>query len=343
MAKFADELSCKTKLETETSSFKIIWHVHREVVNKLFQDKEYKTQSAPLETSFCNSSWFLKLKLNKNTSNDISLYLLKKKCSKKVWVKFDYILKAKNNEKDKESYDDEWHNDYMDDVGRGYNTFLSKPECDADTYWHDNYLIIICKAQLKTIETQLATTSNLGMLETKKNLENDISNLLQTGLLSDVTFDVAGKRFKVHRNILSARCEYFKAMFTSGLKESTDSEIEIQDIEPHVFEIILQFIYTEKLPDNLESVAKDLLVGADKYQLQELVKICENHLTQKITMENCAELLVFSDLYRQNRLKQMVIAFIKANLKDVFQSEAWKELKVVNSKLAFEVIEATVV
>ena len=45
--------------------------------------------------------------------------------------------------------------------------------------------------------------------------------------------------------------------------ESRSGIITIQDIEPEVFEDLLQFIYTCKAP-NIEENAEELLIAADK-------------------------------------------------------------------------------
>jgi hypothetical protein len=51
-------------------------------------------------------------------------------------------------------------------------------------------------------------------------------NLMRkTGELTDVILVFEGKRIPCHRIVLASQCDYFRAMFRSGLKESSAQEI----------------------------------------------------------------------------------------------------------------------
>jgi hypothetical protein len=54
---------------------------------------------------------------------------------------------------------------------------------------------------------------------------------------SDVAFLVEGVPIKAHKVFLAASSEYFKGMFTSGLKEAQQDEIDL----PHVREPIFRY------------------------------------------------------------------------------------------------------
>ncbi|KAF2074705.1 hypothetical protein CYY_003981 [Polysphondylium violaceum] len=59
---------------------------------------------------------------------------------------------------------------------------------------------------------------------------------------SDVIFKVRDKRFFASKIMLVARSEYFKAMFTGTMKESTRKEITLEGVEPDVFYCVLKYI-----------------------------------------------------------------------------------------------------
>lgn len=69
-------------------------------------------------------------------------------------------------------------------------------------------------------------------------LVEDLASMLQDQLFCDVTFVVENVRIPAHKAILAARCEQFKAMFTSELMEATSNEITIQDTKADVFKSI---------------------------------------------------------------------------------------------------------
>lgn len=54
-------------------------------------------------------------------------------------------------------------------------------------------------------------------------LADDLQSLVDAPELSDVRFSVGDKIVHGHRAILAVRCQYFRAMFCDGMKESKDA------------------------------------------------------------------------------------------------------------------------
>ena len=80
---------------------------------------------------------------------------------------------------------------------------------------------------------------------------DDLSILLDnTGKsdnFSDVLFIVDNQEVPAHRCILSARSEYFRAMFSDGMREANTSKpIYINSVQYNVFKAVMQFIYCGK-------------------------------------------------------------------------------------------------
>ncbi|GAM20749.1 hypothetical protein SAMD00019534_039240, partial [Acytostelium subglobosum LB1] len=59
---------------------------------------------------------------------------------------------------------------------------------------------------------------------------------------SDVIFRVKDRRFFASKIMLVSRSEYFKAMFTHSMKESTVKEVTLEGVEPDVFYVVLRYI-----------------------------------------------------------------------------------------------------
>ena len=74
-----------------------------------------------------------------------------------------------------------------------------------------------------------------------------LNNLRKQNQLFDITIKVGGRDFPAHKAVLAATSGYFRAMFTSGFKERSQSEIEIKDRNPNAFEILLEFAYTGRV------------------------------------------------------------------------------------------------
>lgn len=82
-----------------------------------------------------------------------------------------------------------------------------------------------------------------------------------------------------HETVLAARSEYFRALSSSGLYESTSSAstIIVSSFSLETIKSLLDYIYTNTLstpkPQDLPT-RKDLLRAADDYQMPDFVHLC---------------------------------------------------------------------
>ena len=97
---------------------------------------------------------------------------------------------------------------------------------------------------------------------------------------------VEGKPIYAKKDILVARSEYFRAMFSSNMRESRDGEIEITCCSRATFVVLLEYLYTDvlTLTDKSElfeddcSALLELYVMADMYQMDGMMILCETAL-----------------------------------------------------------------
>ena len=106
-----------------------------------------------------------------------------------------------------------------------------------------------------------------GDIEHINHLSEDIGALYLSEDCSDVTLIVGGQRFNGHKIILAARSQYFRALLFGGLKESTQSEIELKDANLAAFKGLLEYIYTGRmsLTDRREEVFFILLSTFERH------------------------------------------------------------------------------
>lgn len=101
--------------------------------------------------------------------------------------------------------------------------------------------------------------------EEKDDARKYISKLFDTKKYSDVTFVVNGLEYRAHKNILS-RFDYFDSMFSSSFQEGKENKISISDIAPEIFNIMLEFIYRNRLSnwkEIMQSHSDELMKAAD--------------------------------------------------------------------------------
>lgn len=153
----------------------------------------------------------------------------------------------------------------------------------------------------------------------------DFAALLNNEEFSDITIYVNDKKYMAHKNILATQSSVFKAMFTDDMKEKQQNRIDICDIDEKIFQEILRYIYTGKVK-NIETIAFELLLAADKYDLVILKALCENALCKLLGAGTALKILSFSDKYCLQNLKSRAINYISTNMKEIRDSEEWNNL-----------------
>jgi len=130
--------------------------------------------------------------------------------------------------------------------------------------------------------------------------ERRIRHFYNNEEFSDVIFLVEGQRVFGHKMILSIVSDCFRAMFTTGFRESeTGAEIEIPGCSYNAFLDMMNYIYTGQTPrlqtgqDGVIEVQRvvDLLEIADQFMLDHLKQICENILQPTVNTETVEYIL----------------------------------------------------
>jgi speckle-type POZ protein len=147
-------------------------------------------------------------------------------------------------------------------------------------------------------------------------LSNQLEGLFNEMKFSDVSFNIGGRQFPAHKSILAAKSEIFEAMFQHPKKENLTNQVQIEDIEPEVFQELLRFIYTGRLSrETMETLAVGLLIAADNYLMEDLKAKCENYLVRQMTPGNCREILSNEHLpgSAKSELKELATHFLSLN------------------------------
>ena len=62
------------------------------------------------------------------------------------------------------------------------------------------------------------------------------------------TWQVEGEELPAHRIVLTARSPVFHALLNSGMREGAEGVVKLEDVRAPVFRALLQFVYTDALP-----------------------------------------------------------------------------------------------
>lgn len=159
-------------------------------------------------------------------------------------------------------------------------------------------------------------------------LSTDIESMLDTGRFSDCVIACGGQEFPCHKLILAARSSVFDAMFSHDMKEQIRNRVEIEDLDVNIVKDMIDYIYSGQVIE-LESKASGLITAAEKYDLQELKRMCVTSLCNGIRYDNVLDMLVLVETYDLPELRKSALEFTALNKKDVINQEDWR-MKLVN-------------
>ncbi|CAD7945856.1 unnamed protein product [Amoebophrya sp. A25] len=160
-------------------------------------------------------------------------------------------------------------------------------------------------------------------------LVEDLRSIVNNPILGDVTFKVEGMPVYATRSHLAARSDHFRALFYGGMRETMKPEeaIEIPDISYEAFVTLLEYLYTDIIPDHLTTdTAVELLIGAERYLLQRLKALCEDLIRKGIDFDNVVPILLTAKKHRADGLKDICLEFIVHNETKMKTLPSFKDL-----------------
>ncbi|KAK3101493.1 hypothetical protein FSP39_004012, partial [Pinctada imbricata] len=126
-----------------------------------------------------------------------------------------------------------------------------------------------------------------------------------------------------HKTVLAIHSEYFRAMFTSGLQESSQSSTTLDEIPSDVLREIVQYMYTGNLQVNKENV-QDFIIGCDLLQMENLKSECCNVMDINTDVSNCV--WQFADHFHCTSVCNKAVNIIKQQFCYVCQQEEFVSL-----------------
>ena len=158
-------------------------------------------------------------------------------------------------------------------------------------------------------------------------LSMDVSRLLNSQDMSDLTVICQGKELPCHRRILAARSPVFaRGLASGGAWTEAEGRWTVQGAEPVTVKDMLGFIYTSNIPEEaLGARAGELLELASQYELPELEEACREALMKGLSPATAVSTLVLLERHQGPGWdKEEVIDFIKKNAKDIVKGTDWK-------------------
>jgi hypothetical protein len=114
-------------------------------------------------------------------------------------------------------------------------------------------------------------------------------------------------------------------MFTIGMKESKESEVELKEVKPEVLGLMMRYMYTGEVEVTIDNV-QDVLAASNMLQLLDLKQACSSFLRHHIDAGNCLGIWTFSEMHDCPELMQEAEDYIFRKFPEVCQSEEFQML-----------------
>ncbi|XP_055357294.1 kelch-like protein 4 [Paramacrobiotus metropolitanus] len=134
-------------------------------------------------------------------------------------------------------------------------------------------------------------------------------------------------RLPCHRSVLSVRSAYFRTMFLSGMKESTQKVIQLHNMSHTVLSQLNGYCYMEDVIVT-ESNMQSLLIAAAFLDIGTVVDACWEFMEKHIHAKNCLMLycLADSDAHKNPALADKAKVYVLKHFADVSQGPEFLEL-----------------
>eukprot|EP00058_Branchiostoma_floridae_P004005 XP_002589493.1 hypothetical protein BRAFLDRAFT_88352 [Branchiostoma floridae] len=143
--------------------------------------------------------------------------------------------------------------------------------------------------------------------------------------MCDVVLETDGVLFSAHRAVLATCSDYFRAMFTVGMRECAEDHVVLHDISAVGLDAVVRYMYTGKVqlsPETLEMV----LEVAHILLVSNVIDLCSEYLILTMSAQNCLLALQLAYRYSLSRVETAADDFILKNIPQVSQSPQFKDL-----------------
>ena len=169
----------------------------------------------------------------------------------------------------------------------------------------------------KAFETRTTFRYGETILEQMNNLRssNDLFDIvLTTG--TDVSV-----RISAHRLVLAAASPYFRAMFTIGMQESSESTVQVSDVDAGALRTLVDYAYTGQVHVDRSNV-ESLFSAAHLLQFTKVVEFCEDVLIELVESSNCLNLARIAYQYHCSKLDKVADRCVAFNIVELSESDA---------------------
>lgn len=142
--------------------------------------------------------------------------------------------------------------------------------------------------------------------------------------LSDLCVRAAEKSFQCHRAVLAASSPVFAAMFTAHMREKESGLLILDDVSPHVFATVRDYMYGKPLVVHDDhAIALSAFVRQYDIGGAELSDFLDSLLTSALTLDNVLNIRAHADAHSAHRLLRSCDRYLTTRMNVLPQTAAF--------------------
>ena len=137
------------------------------------------------------------------------------------------------------------------------------------------------------------------------------------------------RRHLVHRCVLYAASDYFKALFTTDMQERDAKEIVLKDVSGTILNQLIHFCYTLQISiaeDNVEAI----LAAANFYGINKLVTMCCEFYQNHLEISNALAYLTMAHAYDLVDFREQTEKFVFRRFLEILEDASFIRLTAEN-------------
>ncbi|XP_069564032.1 uncharacterized protein [Brachyistius frenatus] len=152
-----------------------------------------------------------------------------------------------------------------------------------------------------------------------------VKQLWMDGAGCDVTLEAVGASLNVHRVILAVSSDYFRGMFTLGMKETNQSRVSLPFLSASELEVLIGCSYSGALPLSWRCIF-EITTTALQLQYRPALSLCLNFLSQEINHLSCLDVVSFAEAYEMGQLLEVADDYVLRQFQKVACTSKFKDL-----------------
>merc|ERR1712232_961652 len=153
-----------------------------------------------------------------------------------------------------------------------------------------------------------------------------------------------GTRLNAHSQILAARSSVFAMMLSTPMREGTEKEIDLQDLDIETVTAMITYFYTGAVdPAELwedDDAVVALLRAAHRFDVTDLSSRCSQVLCDRLTVANVLERFRMADMLSCTALRTRCLDYIREKMAEVQVLEEYAAWGTRHPALLMEIIAA---